>query len=260
MLPDCTACQRTKRVCVYRTPARLSRNSAIGRLQARLAKLEQPTLLPDHDSEMSVANYSGLSETQDPCWPFLLPHVDPFQHVYVRTTSLDLSICTGVFDVVGKLVEIHMVIHGYFNKVHLWFPFIAKESFFRGLRTLNEHPSAEKALLLLCMYLVTSEHEYGQRDFRNSAYVKAKSYLAMIAAAGRECVMTIQASALVSLYEMGHGMHQAAYITLGACARAAMVLGLDTRSSYVNVNSVGDNWTIIEEQSRVWWAIIILDR
>ena len=243
-------------MCIYRTPARRSRNSEIWRLRDRLLLLEQPILMPNH-------GHSGSSETQDSSWSFLFPRVDPVQHLYVRTTSLDLSIFTGVVAVVGKLVDITTVIHGYFDKVHPWLPFIAKGSFFRGLRTLNEQPSAEKALLILCMYLITSDPRDGQTDFRTPAYAKAKSYLAMIATAGRECVMTIQASALVALYEMGHGMHQAAYIsniTLGACARAAMALGLDTGSSYESVNSARDNWTIIEEQSRVWWAIIILDR
>jgi len=69
----------------------------------------------------------------------------------------------------------------------------------------------------------------------------------------------VQARLLVSLYEMGHGIHPAASISIGACARTARALGLNKK---LFQRAQGDHASRLraEEEKRVWWALLNLDR
>ncbi|RDW58996.1 fungal specific transcription factor domain-containing protein [Aspergillus mulundensis] len=63
---------------------------------------------------------------------------------------------------------------------------------------------------------------------------------------------------LVSLYELGHGIYPAAFLTIGACARYAVALGLDRDIFLWDHTESG--WAAMEEKHRAWWAVVILER
>jgi hypothetical protein len=75
---------------------------------------------------------------------------------------------------------------------------------------------------------------------------------------GAFSILVLQAGVLVALYELGHGIYPAAYLSIGACARYAHALGINV-SHTVPTRRV---LTFVEgeERRRIWWAIVILDR
>ena len=86
----------------------------------------------------------------------------------------------------------------------------------------------------------------------SSLYTLVKSTIAIVEASNVNTLEVIQARLFVCLFESGHAI-PAAYISLGAIARAAATIGInktadDSRSSF-SVESV-----------RLWWGIIMLDR
>jgi hypothetical protein len=63
---------------------------------------------------------------------------------------------------------------------------------------------------------------------------------------------------LLALYELGHGIYPAAYLTKkGTCARYAYALGIGA-CSLKNKRKVLTRVEI--EEQRVWWSIVILDQ
>ncbi|KAF5013096.1 hypothetical protein F66182_15216, partial [Fusarium sp. NRRL 66182] len=70
------------------------------------------------------------------------------------------------------------------------------------------------------------------------------------------------AGILIAIFEIGDAIYPAAYLTVGACARYGVALGLDK----INQDRMGGDhnravsWMEIEEKRRAWWGILILDR
>jgi hypothetical protein len=64
----------------------------------------------------------------------------------------------------------------------------------------------------------------------------------------------LQSGILIALYEFGHGIYPAAYLSIGACARWGMMYEFD------EMEGRGQGWMDTEERKRAWWAVLILDR
>lgn len=58
--------------------------------------------------------------------------------------------------------------------------------------------------------------------------------------------------------ELGHGLLTAANLGIGACGRAARVLGLN-RKEFQKRSDGFEERVNMEEQKRIWWGVICLD-
>lgn len=83
-------------------------------------------------------------------------------------------------------------------------------------------------------------------------YILLKTSIGIVEAANINTLEVVQARLLVSLFEVGHAM-PAAFISLAATARAAVLIGLN-RTIHDASTSQRD------EGLRVWWGIVMLDR
>jgi hypothetical protein len=86
-----------------------------------------------------------------------------------------------------------------------------------------------------------------------------KSSIAISEAANLHSLEIVQSRLLVSLFEFGHAIDPAAFISLAATARAAVAIGLNKEIN----KPCSDNLPTCskkEEGSRVWWGIVMLDR
>ena len=164
-------------------------------------------------------------------------------------------------DVVSFTREGKLIAARYYDDIHTWMPIVSKYRFYNHLMNpLLEHRS-DLTILLFCMRLISwsaVEHADGDKP-RTRAYLAAKRLLIDAESAGILTLQILQAILLVSIYEIGHGIYPAAYITIGTCARYGTALGIDKQklsdsgsSSLIEVEQ--------EERRRVWWAIVILDR
>ena len=94
---------------------------------------------------------------------------------------------------------------------------------------------------------------------RSALYVAVKQVLSLTDAADIRSVRVLQSKVLLAMYEMGHGMFAAAAATVGACAKAARLLGLG-KPSDLDRDADEDANTLMEERRRIWWSIFNLDR
>jgi hypothetical protein len=83
------------------------------------------------------------------------------------------------------------------------------------------------ALLFLAMRLITSVPSPEMHSAADShLYAACKRFLAQLESAGTLSVLYLQAMILVALYEFGHSVYPAAWMTSGSCVRYAAMLGL----------------------------------
>lgn len=174
-----------------------------------------------------------------------------------------LPVPSSILNLTGTLHDIKLVANEYFDSIHIWLPFISKirlhQSILSQASPLSQ-PRADVAILLLCMKLVIwNPSENGVFDNpRNQRYFAAKRFLLEIETAGVLTVQAAQACILLTLYELGHAIYPAAYLSIGTCARYAMALGFNGKVTPHTVE--GSEWIKQEERRRVWWAVVILDR
>lgn len=135
---------------------------------------------------------------------------------------------------------------------------VSKQNFYRHLLNPLSQPRTDVALLLLCMRLVLTVVPDQTPPSTTVIYLAAKQFCLEIETTGTQSLQALQAKLLISIYELGHAIYPAAYMSIGACARYGISLGIDGRDT-PQATPPGD-WTDIEERKRVWWAVLILDR
>lgn len=96
------------------------------------------------------------------------------------------------------------------------------------------------------------------RNPRIPLYYTVKHFNLEVESSSVFSILVLQAGVLIALYELGHAIYPAAFLTIGACARYAHALGINV-SRGLNSRKVL-TLVEVEERRRVWWAIIILDR
>jgi hypothetical protein len=136
-------------------------------------------------------------------------------------------------------------------------PLISKVWFYDHLINPLSPPRADVTLLLLSIHLITWVPSVS-KDPHTSVYIAAKRFFRELETAGTLSIRVVQAGVLIALYELGHSIYPAAYISVGLSARYAVAMGFDKAVKRGNIT--GLPWNKLEERKRVWWAILILDR
>jgi hypothetical protein len=90
-------------------------------------------------------------------------------------------------------------------------------------------------------------------------YIAAKYFHYELELAGISTFTRLQASLLITVYELGHAILPAAYVSIGGCARQGIVLGIHDRQAPQLLRK-SRNWLDWEERLRAWWLVVILDR
>lgn len=109
----------------------------------------------------------------------------------------------------------------YFQTIHHWLPFISKKRIELGF-ALKEGP--DLALFFLAMRLVVTEPNEDADHLK--AYSTAKDFSTKLQTSGWVSLSCLQAEVLIALFEFGHALYPAAWMTIGVCARYADLLGL----------------------------------
>lgn len=148
----------------------------------------------------------------------------------------------------------------HFGGVHHWMPIISKVHLDRMLKLQShDNPRADFALLLLSMQVLQRIPRDATDALNNAIYLAAKDFLYQLENSATQSLMKLQATILLAVYEIGHAIFPAAYITVGYCATQALALGLHDRRSPQLVDPP-KTWIEWEECTRVWWMIMFLDR
>lgn len=180
----------------------------------------------------------------------------------LKTSSLDDVLVTQAGAIItAQGDDIRTITATYFSTVHCWLPIVHKKRFYRRLITLQTAPSAELAMLLLCVYLAIQSPgpENHQISTHSGLYNMVKFFYSFLQAARTPSLVLVQCGILISIYEHGQGMSQAAYLSIGTCASMGRALDVHKNGDPELLEDL-DIAAGREEATRVWWGVMILDR
>jgi hypothetical protein len=244
-LPSCDLCIRKEVKCSYVDTASSESNPQLdgGAIQT------QPLIVQSGPELNAAAIY------------LIAPRI--FRQARLELPRLEEPIPLDVAALIGDATSIRRIAAKFFQTVHTWMPIISKRVFFTHLLNPLARRQSELNLLAVCMLLCSStatDHDR-ERGAKTVLYQIAKRYYFEIEVAGALSVHVLQAAVLIALYEVGHAIYPAAYLTVGACARYGALLGIDKLGLDLMGDSLGPlPWIEVEERRRVWWAILLLDR
>jgi hypothetical protein len=149
----------------------------------------------------------------------------------------------------------------YFKTLHGWSPIVNKQDLYDGLTSLSTNPRADFAILILAIHLAikTKEQGVGEQEAVEQMYRTTKVSYSLASATGHPSIDLIRAGLVIALHEYSQALHDAAYLTLGQCARMASLMGFD-KTLYEDQPCTAPTQYIAEEQRRAWWCIFVLER
>lgn len=183
---------------------------------------------------------------------FLSPEV--FHHAQLEIPRPNVPISHEITEMVGDPAKIRTVAETYFKTVHDWWPIISKRRFYQVLMSPLAQRRAELYLVTLSMKLSCLSAE----DVSPTLYRAVKRFYSDLEVAGLYSIHLLQAAILIVIYEIGHAIYPAAFLSTGACARYAVLLGLDRDGRPGSEKSL--SFDEREERRRAWWGVLILDR
>ncbi|CAI7637608.1 unnamed protein product [Penicillium discolor] len=222
-LPRCSLCAKRNRSCEYWRPEPLSHSATASSPERGWC----PSTL-DELADIQTIDFSTILFLD----PALLQH-----------SLLEISPTTGttvpqdILQLLGDLDEIQLTATRFFKHIHQWLPFISKKRFYDLYLQPSFRSRPDVVLLLLALKLITT-FPPAVEEFSS--------------------ILVLQAGVLVALYELGHGIYPAAFLSIGACARYAHALGINVSRTVPTRRVL--TLVEVEERRRVWWAIVILDR
>ncbi len=150
----------------------------------------------------------------------------------------------------------------YLTTIQSWLPMLSRKRLHGSLATRAVSQSPDDTLLILCMKLCTHcKQDVGPgKQPDTDVYSTAKQCCFYAESGGFLSLRLVQSLVLLAVYELGHAIYPAAYLTIGRASRLAGVMGLHSRKHTRQLFVDPDTWTLREEQRRTWWAIFVLDR
>jgi Fungal specific transcription factor domain len=158
---------------------------------------------------------------------------------------------------VGEFSQWRSIATKFFETVHTFMPIVSKIHFYGRLLNPLAPRRSDVVLLVLCMRLIVMLPGEAPMS-RAPEYLAAKRFYVDLELSGGFTPQILQAGILIALYEYGHAIYPAAYLTIGSLARYGISSGIDgTDPSQMTSPS---DWIEAEERKRTWLAVLILDR
>ncbi|PVH84039.1 hypothetical protein DL98DRAFT_585060 [Cadophora sp. DSE1049] len=229
--PSCSLCHRLGRRCQYESRTLARNDNSTLSLSTRLQAKDCP----------------GSSPSSFDSGAFL-------------QSSVNIAITEKLALAVGDVSEVRLMATKFFNSIQLWFPVLAENRFYERLPNTFTQPCAKYSLLSLSMALVVSiPVENVTRESFSSLYMLVKSSIAIVEAANIHSLEVVQSRLLMCLFEVGHAIEPAAFISLGTTARAGVAIGLNRKSDIAGWTGK-ESYPMTEVGLRVWWGIVMIDR
>lgn len=248
------------RECNYSTQASSNSQARIEELEELVRRLSQ--------------NQAAALPVRYPSPVTSFPSTDAHSHrLYVRAIFLDSEISQyvsppliapetaipkEVSEAIGSRPEVELIITQYFETINTWMPIINRPRLERFMGVASADTRSDLALLLLAMRLIQHVPVHDDAD-QLHLYILAKRFCLTLELEGVYSLLKLQAHLLIAVYELGHGVLSAAYISVGSCARQGISLGINHNGA-PKILPRARTWLDWEERQRVWWLILILDR
>lgn len=160
--------------------------------------------------------------------------------------------------ILGSIDNMRALSIEFFTGTHQRIPALSKLRFYNNLESLTATPRPSFAALCLAILLIQQTPQGKTVSMQTPLYITVKSLINSLEASGDISLDLAHCRILVTFYEMGHGLHAAAYASVAACARTARAVGLH-RKRWRNMDA-GSDVLALEEEKRTWWAIVTMER
>jgi hypothetical protein len=146
--------------------------------------------------------------------------------------------------------EIRVTASKFFEHIHLYLPFVSKKRVYELCLRPSFHPRPDVVLIFLSIKLITTFPPTSPRNPRTPLYHATKHFYVEVEGSSIVSLAVLQAGVLLALYELGHAIYPAAFLSIGACTLYAHALGINfsrtlkTRKVLALVE--------VEERRRVW--------
>ena len=158
----------------------------------------------------------------------------------------------------GHIDDVRATASNFFDHIHSWMPFISKKRFYDLYLPSPFHSRSDLVLLFLSLKLITTLPPTSPRNPRTPLYHAVKHFHLQVQDSSVFSLPVLQAGVLLALYELGHAIYPAAFLSVGACARYGHALGINCTGSLQTRRVL--TLVELEERKKTWWAIVILDR
>lgn len=179
-----------------------------------------------------------------------------FRRSMNRLPELELSFKDPLLSYIGDIASDRDFVRSYFRTIHPSMPFLSKKKFTERILNPLSPPRPASMLLIATMKLLADQ--LPDQGPRCEAYYSIKSSLLEAEGSCSLELRVLQAIILMAIFEVGHAIYPAAYLTVGYCVRYGSALGL--HKAVEHYSEEGFSITESEERRRSWWAILILDR
>jgi hypothetical protein len=151
----------------------------------------------------------------------------------------------------------------YSRSIKPWFPIIAESKLGNQLPSTWDDATLDFTLLCLSITLFSTFPEssvwHDTKGFDLiPLYLSTKSWVSLVEGIAINSIEVVQSRLFITIFEVSHGLYPAAYISIGATARAAEALE-NSRSPSILPFRLPTEEEKIEERM-TWGAVKILDR
>ncbi|KIA75693.1 hypothetical protein HK57_00508 [Aspergillus ustus] len=240
-------------------------DAEVSDLQRRVRELEQHLLLPHYpartppETPLSSRNESALYISSNLSIQAYFLDSALGAPNRIPDVSATVPVPREISVALGGEADIQRIAATYFQTVHFYLPFVSNIKIVRHIQSVEGSLKPDVALLLLCMKLAQEVPDiHNPHSF--ALYDLAKDFSAKLCLRGIVSLRALQANILLLLYEIGHAIFPAAFMTVGACARQGIVLGLSEKIAPQLAGKAAHSWLDVEERRRAWWTVVILDR
>jgi Fungal specific transcription factor domain/Fungal Zn(2)-Cys(6) binuclear cluster domain len=269
-LPACSLCQRMVRPCDYSdsTPTPNADDFALlrkkvtdleARLESQNVAFARSSSLGSRGADLSARESPGAEQVS--LFPSLFVlEAEMFQEGRMTVPRPKLPVPNDAAATLGTIVDIRDIVERFFENIHLWLPIVSKKRMQLTLSNPRLELSADLALLLLSMKLITQSSHGSPQAAQTPLYAMTKRQITLVESGALLSLHLLQALVLTAAYEIGHAIYPAAYLTTGHTARIGHLMGLHDRKVVPQVLRRSGAWAEIEEIKRTWWACMLLDR
>lgn len=171
-----------------------------------------------------------------------------------------MPVAIEVLDVLQSSADMRSLCEAFFLGAHSWLPILSQKRVLQKVNNFDSSADTGLALLMLCMKLVSEVPPEGDQPATSALYSLAKGLYYRVENNCLISLQLVQSAILIAVYEIGHGIYPAGYLSIGHAARLGIMIGLHDKKNAAQLLKGGETWSQCEEELRAWWAIIILDR
>ena len=164
------------------------------------------------------------------------------------------------WDLRSSNLQHSQAVDSYVRTVDQWLPILSRNKIDTLRVVVGSLNEFERLLLLSSIRLVTSTPFSAEAAGSSDLYISVRKALMAGSAAPFPSIVPLQAMILLTVYEMGHGLYPAAFLSLGSCISMGQALGLHNSESAIQMIPRPRTLVMQEEFRRAWWAVLLLDR